>query len=299
MEYMWKLPMNRVTTFIATLLLSAALVPAHAMDSAPDGDSSRGLMQNSRDTVAPQNIAGSSALSMLFAQNALDREMPLALRPILGIWLLSILAIQSLESTKTSPSKGFLAQKIHYLKDRVIDNVGVPLYVAFERIKHEGPSKKDAGILGLVVLGLYGAKKTVDHYKLGPCIKALDFSDSRKVFSRDAFLLWNYKGRIALGLAATAAFAVLIKSAINLPIIERFRRSLTRQQKEIISSDETLRELLDKAHENPAALIDHDHFTSQLHEHQKQLLDKAVQKYKSEADPMSLFDDFVMDDEDL
>ena len=294
-----KIPMNRVRTFIATLLVSAALVPISGVDSTPEHDSSGEVVQSSLESTGQKNFVGPSALSMLFTQNALDREIPVALRPIMGVWLISILALQSLESPKNTPSRGFVGQKVHYLKDRLVDYVGIPLYVAFERIKHEGPRKEDLGILGLVLLGLYGAKKSADHYKLISSIKSFDLSDSRKVLSQDAFFLWNYKGRIALGLAGTAALALLIKSALNLPIIERFRRSLTQQQKEIISSDETLRELLDNAHENPAALIDHNHFTSQLQEHQKELLDKAVQKYKSEADPMSLFDDIVMDDQDL
>lgn len=273
--------------------MGSSFVLAYDLESTPEADISQTLVQSAPD--GEKALAGSSALSLLFAQTALDREMPLALRPIIGVWLISFLALKTLESGKHTPATGFL----HYCKERLVDTVGVPLYVAYDRIKHEGPSKKDLAILGIAVLGLYSAKKCGERYHLGSSITRLDFSESREILSHDASFLWQYKGRIALGLAAASALACAVKYALNLPIIERFMRSLTRQQKEIISSDESLRQLVDKAHENPAALIDHDQFTSHLQEHQKKLLGKAVQQYKSEADPMSLFDDFVTDEGDL
>ncbi len=281
--------MKKVTTFFWGILMSASLAPLYGMDPTPEPNAQKMFIEHK--STSHKIAESSEELAILLMNGAAD--VSYVTSPIIGVWVLTLLALKSLESAQKSEQKSLR----HYLKDYLIENVGVPMYIAYDRIKREGLSKKDFAAMGVALLVLYGAKKSADRYHLGTALRG-DLASTRESLSQDAGWLWNHKGRIALGLGTLGILGLLIKSALNLPIMERFKRSLTSQQKEIISSDKALLELMDKAHENPAALIDHDHFTVHLHEHQKELLGKAVEKYRNEADPLSLFDDFVMNSEE-
>ena len=206
--------------------------------------------------------------------------------------------------TAVSIATYFLYKKSSYLTDKgkelkifLLENVAFPLYVHFDRIRDEGVSKEDLAVAAASVLVLYGAKKTGDRYHVWNSVLDRNFDKTRESVKEDAVFAYDHKGKIALGLVSAAALAWLIRAGWNLPIVERFRRSLTSKQHETIASDDTLRTLLDNAHEDPMALQEHPDFSSQLHERQKALLDEAVEEYKGENDPMSLFDDldFSMD----
>lgn len=271
--------MNRVSIFFL-LLIASAMGPTHADPISFDGCRADNARFH-RD---------SAGLSFLLARGA---DLPDLVQPIMGTTLMTILALNALNSTKPDKTTKSFGK---VLKDFAVEKIGIPLYITYDRIKHEGLSKRDCALAGLGVFAVYAAKKVSDHYHLGASLKACDMAKTKAVFEEDALWLWNHKGRIMLGMGALAASAYFIKAALNLPIMERFKRSLTPNQKHLISTDHTLRDLMENAHENPQALLEHDHFTAHLHDHQKKLLDMAIENYKSEADPMSLFDDFVMDE---
>ncbi len=190
----------------------------------------------------------------------------------------------------------FVQSRAQDTKKFAIERVGLPLYKAYDRIKDEGLSKEDVTGLCLAGLSLYGAKKVGDHYK----VWSFDPSKTRAKIDADVKRLKGHKGKLALGLCAAAVLAWVIKSGLSLTLIERFKRSLTHLQRKVISSNSTLKELVDNAHEDPAGFVDHEHFPhldDHLDDRQKELLDRAVEKHKAENDPMSLFDDFDFEDE--
>jgi hypothetical protein len=179
---------------------------------------------------------------------------------------------------------------IQRLKGLAREYVGIPCFVLYDRLRHDGLSQKDYTVIGVTLGSLYGAQKIADHYSLGAACCG-DFSKTVQVCVEDWKTIVNYKVAILSGIVALLTVGALVKSALSLPVIERFKRSLTSHQKRMISSDETLRELVDNAHENPLPLANHDGLASYLHDHQRRLLGQAVEKYKEETDPLSLFDD--------
>ncbi len=181
---------------------------------------------------------------------------------------------------------------VQQIKDLFIDKVAIPLYVQYDRMREEGISREDLMVAGLGALTLYGVKKSGDHYHMWSSIRKFDFKDTREAAHDDAVWLYEHKGKVAWILGGAAVLAWIVKTGWNLPIIERFRRSLTGKQKELISSDNTLQELIDNAHEDPTLLHEHDELLGHLHDDQKDLLDRAVQKHLEENDPFSLFDKF-------
>ena len=97
-------------------------------------------------------------------------------------------------------------------KKLFMDKVAIPLYMQYDRIKDEGPTKTDLFVLGLGVGALYGLKKTADHYHLF----AFDLDKSSKVLNQDWHLIKEHKGKIAFGAAGLCVLALVVKKGLEI-----------------------------------------------------------------------------------
>jgi len=199
--------------------------------------------------------------------------------------------------TRESRLSNYLKEKRERVKHYLVDTVVGPLYLTYDRIRTTGVTRGDV-VKGLVIGGaLYGTKKLGDHFKLWENIPKGDLTTSQEVLNEDVAFLSRHKAVVGMAVGVACALGWVIKSGLALSLIERFKRSLTFEQRAIISSDENLRELIEKADEDPHALAEHYGLVQHLHEHQKHILQRAVEIHRREQNPLGLLDDLVFEGE--
>lgn len=176
-------------------------------------------------------------------------------------------------------------------KKKFINNIALPAYIQYDRIKETGPTKKDIGVLFLFLTSCYGSKKIADHYKVWSSITKKDFSQTRKVLSTDLAFVKEHKVKFGLAAFSIALGILVTQHDASRTMIQRFLWSLTNRQKKVISNSPSLSALIENAPKNPIILNKDEQFKALLEEDQKKLLRNAVQEYQLENDPLSLLDD--------
>ncbi len=169
-------------------------------------------------------------------------------------------------------------------KDTVLHKVVLPVVCKIEHIKDEGISRHDV-IQATVVTGLIVG--LIGHYEL---YKG-DLSRSLEIVAGDGEFIGNHRVLVGFGSLATGALILSYFEGLNMTHIQKFIYSLTHKQKKAIAECDHMTRLVDQAHDDPKALLSHDPLQGLLHDHQKDLLDKAVQDHLIHSDPLSLLDD--------
>ncbi len=184
-------------------------------------------------------------------------------------------------------NKGYqaLTDKIYdKTKDTVLHKVVLPVVGKIEHIKDEGISRHDV-IQSSVVTGLIVG--IIAHYEL---YKG-DLSRSIEILTEDGKVIRKHRLLVGFSSLALGALTLSYLEGLNMTHLQKFIYSLTHKQKKAIAECDHMTRLVDQAHDDPKALRSHDPLQDLLHDHQKDLLDKAVQDHLIHSDPLSLLDD--------
>lgn len=169
-------------------------------------------------------------------------------------------------------------------KELLLVKVAAPVLTKLERAKREGLAKKDM-LLGVAVGTLFGI--LLNHYQVHTC----DTKVMQDIFSKDLEYIDHHRVPVGLGVLAVATAAVGYFEGFNLPHVQQFLASLSRRQKVAIEDNEQMKTLLENLDDDPQAVLEHNPLRELLHDHQKELLDKAVQEQMIHNNPLSVLDD--------